>query len=93
MANLELDVPMKSNMIFEIASITKQFTAISLLMLMEQNNLSLDDDITKYVEGYLTHGHKMTIHHLLTYTSMREWSNEWREEVKPKEFAEKPPAI
>ncbi len=56
-------------MVFEIGSITKQFTAVSVLMLMEQGKLSLDDDITKFIEDYPTQGHKITIHHLLTHTS------------------------
>lgn len=69
MANLELNVPMKPEMVFEIGSITKQFTAVSILMLMEQGKLSLEDDITKFIEDYPTHGHTITIHHLLTHTS------------------------
>ena len=69
MANMELDVPMKPEMIFEIGSITKQFTAVCILMLMEEGKLSLDDDITKFIEDYPTHGHTITIHHLLTHTS------------------------
>ncbi len=69
MANLELDVPMHPEMVFEIGSITKQFTAISILMLMEEGKLSLDDEITDYIEDYPCHGHSITIHHLLTHTS------------------------
>ncbi len=41
MANLELDVPMKTEMVFEIGSITKQFTAVSILMLLEQGKFHL----------------------------------------------------
>lgn len=68
-ANLELGVDMSPNNVFEIGSITKQFTAVSILMLVEQGKLKLDDDITKYIEDYPTHGHRITIHHLLTNTS------------------------
>jgi CubicO group peptidase (beta-lactamase class C family) len=92
-ADLELDVPMKKDMVFEIGSITKQFTAISILMLLEEGKLALDDDITKYIDDYPTHGHTITIHHLLThtsgiksYTSMGEWQGKWRQDYKPKEF-------
>jgi CubicO group peptidase (beta-lactamase class C family) len=69
MANLELDVPMKPEMVFEIGSITKQFTAVCILMLMEQGKLSLTDDITRFIRDYPTHGHNITIHQLLTHTS------------------------
>lgn len=94
-ANLELEVPMKTGMVFEIGSITKQFTAVSILMLMEEGKLSLEDDITKYIEDYPTHGHTITIHHLLTHTSgiksvtsMEEWSKVWRKDYEPKELIE-----
>ena len=93
MANMELDVKNKPEMVFEIASITKQFTAVSILMLMEQGKLKLNDDITKYIEDYPTHGHEITIHHLLThtsgiksYTSMEKWVGKWREDYDPVEL-------
>lgn len=69
LANLEHNVAMQTDNIFEIGSITKQFTAISILMLMEQGKLDLDDDITKYIKDYPTQGKTITIHHLLTHTS------------------------
>jgi CubicO group peptidase (beta-lactamase class C family) len=69
LANLELGVPMKTDNVFEIGSMTKQFTAISILMLLEKGELNLDDEITSYIPDYPTKGHKITIHHLLTHTS------------------------
>lgn len=93
LANLELNVPMETDNIFEIGSITKQFTAVSILMLMEQGKLNLDDDITKFIEDYPTHGHHISIHHLLThtsgiksYTSMDSWAPVWRKDYEPKEL-------
>ncbi|MEO1485222.1 MAG: serine hydrolase [Bacteroidota bacterium] len=90
MANMEHEVPMENDMVFEIGSITKQFTAVSILMLMEQGKLSLQDEITKYIEDYPTHGHSITIHHLLThtsgiksYTGMEKWVGRWREDFEP----------
>ena len=68
-SNLELDVEMIPENVFEIGSITKQFTAVSILMLLEQGKLSLDDEITKFLPEYPTHGKTITIHHLLTHTS------------------------
>ncbi|SEC19057.1 CubicO group peptidase, beta-lactamase class C family [Tenacibaculum sp. MAR_2009_124] len=69
LSNLELDTPMKTNSVFEIGSMTKQFTAVSILLLVEQGKISLKDEITKFIPNYPTSGHKITIHHLLTHTS------------------------
>lgn len=68
-ADLELDVNMTSKNIFEVGSITKQFTSVAILMLLEEGKLSLEDEITKFIPTYPTNGKKITIHHLLTHTS------------------------
>lgn len=68
-ANLELNIPMQTDMVFQIASISKQFTAISILMLVEKGKIDLDDDITKYIEDYPTDDKHISIKHLLTHTS------------------------
>ena len=67
-ANLELDVNLTSENIFQIGSITKQFTAISILILEEKGKLSVNDPVSKYIPDYPL-GDKITIHHLLTHTS------------------------
>ena len=69
MAHLELDVQMTSEMIFRLGSITKQFTAVSILLLEEQGRLSVKDDIRKHLPDYPTHGSVITIENLLTHTS------------------------
>jgi len=69
LANVELEVPMKEEMVFNIASITKQFTAVAILQLTEQGKLSLQDDITKYLPGYPAKGQKITVENLLTHTA------------------------
>ena len=69
MANLELGVVMKPENVIEIGSITKQFTAVAILMLMEQGKLSPDDEITKFIPDYPTNGKKITVHNLLNHTS------------------------
>jgi CubicO group peptidase (beta-lactamase class C family) len=69
MANLELGVKMTPEHVFELGSITKQFTAVSILMLMEQGKLSLEDEITKFLPDYPTNGQRITVHHLLNHTS------------------------
>ncbi|WP_347925697.1 serine hydrolase domain-containing protein [Pontimicrobium sp. SW4] len=68
-ANLELNIPMKPENIFEIGSMTKQFTAIAILMLVEQGEIELTDEITKFIPDYPTDNKKITVHHLLTHTS------------------------
>jgi len=92
-ANLELDIPMKPENVFEIGSITKQFTSMSILMLMEQGKLSLQDEITKYLPDYPTHGKTITIHHLLnhtsgikSYTGMANFRSLVREDMSPTEL-------
>ncbi len=87
-ANMELGVPVEPDMVFRIGSVTKQFTAVAILMLVEQGKLSLDDDITKFLPDYPTKGQKITIEHLLThtsgiksYTSLPEWKAQWRKDV------------
>lgn len=68
-SSLELDVDMVPENIFMLASITKQFTAVSILMLEEQGKLSLQDPITKFIPDYPTNGKTITVHHLLNHTS------------------------
>ncbi|MFT4831682.1 MAG: CubicO group peptidase (beta-lactamase class C family) [Psychroserpens sp.] len=67
-ANLELSVPMPADAIFDIGSVTKQFTAAAILKLAEANKLSLDDDFTKYLDFDIK-GRKITINNLLNHTS------------------------
>ncbi|MFK7772610.1 MAG: serine hydrolase [Saprospiraceae bacterium] len=69
MANLELNIPMKVDHVLRIGSITKQFTAVAILMLQEQSKLNIQDDITKFIPDYPTNGKKITVEHLLTHTS------------------------
>jgi len=69
MADLELGVPLEPDMVFRIGSMTKQFTSVAILMLMEQGKLSLSDPITKFLPDYPTQGKTITVEHLLTHTS------------------------
>ncbi len=68
-ADLELNVPLQPAMVFEIASITKQFTAVAILQLAEQGKLSLQDSIQKYLPDFPSKKYTITIEHLLTHTS------------------------
>ena len=73
-ADLERDVPLSPNSIFDIASVRKQFVAAAVLVLAEDGRLSLGDDIRKHFPELPDYGHKVTIDHMLTHTSgIREW--------------------
>lgn len=68
-ADLELNVPLAPDMVFNLASITKQFTAVAILQLAEQGKISLQDSLQKFVPDFPSHGQKITIENLLTHTS------------------------
>lgn len=68
-ASLERHVPITSSTVFPLASITKAFTAMSVLLAAERGLLSLDDDVSKYITDWSNRDHRVTIRHLLTHTS------------------------
>ncbi len=68
-ANRELEVANAPNTKFRLASVTKQFTALCILILQEQGKLSLDDPVSKYLTNCPDAWSKITIRHLLTHTS------------------------
>ena len=68
MADREWNVANTPDTKFEIGSITKQFTAASILQLVEQGKLSLDDKLSKFIPSF-PKGDSVTIHMLLNHTS------------------------
>lgn len=68
-ADLEWDVPMTTDATFEIGSVSKQFTAASILQLRDAGKLSLEDEITKWLPNLTTGGNKVTLRRLLSHTS------------------------
>lgn len=93
MANLELGVPIEPDMVFRIGSVTKQFTAVAILLLVDRGKLSLDDSISKFLPEYPTCDYLITVKHLLThtsgiksYTSMPEWISLWRKDFTVQEL-------
>jgi len=68
MANLELNVPMKTDMVFCLASMTKQFTAIAILQLVQQGKISLSDTVGKFLPDYPSHLKPISLYQLLTHT-------------------------
>lgn len=67
-ARLDPKTPARSEMRYSIGSISKQFTAASILLLQEEGKLSLDDKISKYLPN-LTRASEVTIRQLLSHTS------------------------
>ena len=74
LADLERDVPITPNTVFDAGSVRKQFVAAAILLLVEEGKLSLADDVRKYLPQLPDYGHKITVDHLLTHTSgIRDW--------------------
>jgi CubicO group peptidase (beta-lactamase class C family) len=69
LANVEHKVPVKPETIFQSGSIGKQFTAAAVMILAQDNKLSLDDRISKYFPNLPATWKDITIYHLLTHTS------------------------
>lgn len=69
LADLELGVAVKPEMVFRIGSITKQFTAVALLMLAEEGKVDLTAPFTTYLPEYPAPAALVTVEHLLTHTS------------------------
>lgn len=67
-ANLEDRTPVTADTVFRIGSITKEFTAASILLLAERGKLSVDDPLAKYLPGF-PRGNEVTLRQLLTHTS------------------------
>ena len=69
MANLDHDVILTTDTPFHVASISKQFTAASIVLLEQDGKLSFDDDVHKYIPELPDFGAKITIRNLLHHTS------------------------
>ncbi len=69
MANLEYDIPISPTSIFHIASVSKQFTVFSILLLQSEGKVNLDDDIRNYIPEVPDFGPTITLRHLASHTS------------------------
>jgi CubicO group peptidase (beta-lactamase class C family) len=69
LANVEWNVAATNDTVYEIGSMTKQFTATAIMMLVEEGKVSLDDKITKYFPAAPETWEHITIRHLLSHTS------------------------
>ncbi len=93
LANVELNVPATAATVYEIGSVTKQFTATAVMMLVEEGKIGLDDPASKYLEGLPDTWRGITIRHLLThtsgiksYTSLPSFMQNLRKDYKPDEI-------
>jgi CubicO group peptidase (beta-lactamase class C family) len=69
MADLEQGVSIRPDTVFNMASVSKQFTTTAILLLEQDGKLSLDDDVRKYVPELRDYGKKITLRHLGNHTS------------------------
>lgn len=68
-ANLELGVPVSEHSVFELASLTKQFTAAAVVLLAYEGKLSLDDSLNKFIDDVPDGWNAITIRHLLCHSA------------------------
>ena len=74
LASLEHRVPITPSTVFDVASVSKQFTGLAIAMLVEQGRIKLTDDIRKYIPELGDVGQTITIEHLVHHTSgLRDW--------------------
>jgi CubicO group peptidase (beta-lactamase class C family) len=89
-ADLEHQVKASDSTVYQVGSVTKQFTAAAIVMLSEQGRLGLDDPITKYLPEGSSVWQGVTIRHLLTHTSgIPEYSDstfDWRRDYSEEEM-------
>jgi CubicO group peptidase (beta-lactamase class C family) len=69
MADLEHDIPISKNSVFDIGSISKQFVAMCVALLARRGKLSLDDEIQKHLSELKYYEYPITIRHLIHHTS------------------------
>lgn len=69
LANVELNVLVTPESVFDLASLTKQFTAAAIILLVEDGKIGLDDKISKYLPNAPAAWNAITVRHLLTHTS------------------------
>lgn len=69
MANLEYNIPITANTVFNIASLSKQFTAACIALLIMRDSISLDDEVSKYIPAVARYHQSIKVKHLVYFTS------------------------
>lgn len=92
-ANLETKTPARADSVYQIGSVTKQFTATAVLMLHEEGKIGLDDPLSKYLPDVPETWKLVTIRQLLThtsgiksYTNVKDFEKTLRKDFTPKEL-------
>ena len=68
LADIESETPITSQSAFRLASVSKQFTAMAIMILTERGQLDIDDKLTQYIPELARFGDDISIRHLLTHT-------------------------
>ncbi|MDZ3832228.1 MAG: serine hydrolase domain-containing protein [Sphingopyxis sp.] len=69
LANVELGVPISEATVFDIGSVSKQFTVMAVVLAAQDGKLSLDDDIRRFLPELRDYGSKITVRHLIHHSS------------------------
>lgn len=69
LANVELNVPATPETVYKIGSVSKQLIAAGIMLLVDEGKISLDDNISKFLDGTPDTWKTITVRHLLTHTS------------------------
>jgi CubicO group peptidase (beta-lactamase class C family) len=97
LSNIELSVPVTSESVFKLASMTKPFTATAIMMLVEEGKIALDEPIARYLPDLPAHWRAVTVRQALSHTSgltdyLRaprwSWESSWRLNLTPKEVVQ-----
>ncbi len=93
LANVELGVPVRTDTVFQIQSVTKTFTATAIMMLVEEGKVGLEDKLTEHFGRLPEAWNGITVRHLLTHTSgIKDFINEptvdLRLDLKPEDVIE-----
>jgi CubicO group peptidase (beta-lactamase class C family) len=76
MADLEHNIALTTQSLIEAGSVSKQFTAASILLLEQQGKLSLEDDVRKYIPELPDYGKVITLRHMMQHTSgLKDWGS------------------
>jgi len=69
MANLEHRIPLRTNSVFNIGSVSKQFTAFCIALLEKEGKINIEDDVRKYIPKLPDYGKRIKLRHLVYHTS------------------------
>lgn len=93
LANVEHQAPVKPETVFQLASVTKQFTASGIMLLVEDGKLALEDPVTKHLPDLPASWSGVTVRHLLnhtsgikSYTSLPSFHEDPRKDYTPKDL-------